>query len=83
MFKHETVLKDKAIRGLYIKPNGVYVDCTVGGGGHAEAILQQLDEGGLLIAFDQDKEALNAAKERLHQYLSQILFINRNFKYLE
>lgn len=83
MFEHVSVLRNEAIRGLSIKPNGVYVDCTVGGGGHAELLLSKLDETGLLIAFDQDVDALHAAKERLHKYVARTIFINRNFRYLE
>lgn len=83
MFEHVSVLRDEAIRGLSIKPNGVYVDCTVGGGGHAELLLSKLDETGLLIALDQDVDALQAAKERLNKYVARTIFINRNFRYLE
>ncbi|GGA83870.1 16S rRNA (cytosine(1402)-N(4))-methyltransferase RsmH [Ornithinibacillus halotolerans] len=83
MFEHYTVLKEESIIGLNIKPNGTYVDCTLGGGGHSERIVSQLDENGLLIAFDQDVDALKAAKERLSKYKDRILFIHSNFRYLE
>lgn len=83
MFEHYTVLKDESIIGLNIKPDGVYVDCTLGGGGHSEKIASQLNENGLLIAFDQDTDAIQAAKERLTPYQDRILFIHSNFRHLE
>ncbi|MBC5635867.1 16S rRNA (cytosine(1402)-N(4))-methyltransferase RsmH [Ornithinibacillus sp. BX22] len=83
MFDHYTVLKEESIKGLNIKPDGIYVDCTLGGGGHSERIASQLNENGLLIAFDQDSDALQAAKERLKLYQDRILFIHNNFRNLE
>lgn len=83
MFDHYTVLKEESIKGLNIKSDGIYVDCTLGGGGHSERIASQLNENGLLIAFDQDSDALQAAKERLKQYQDRILFIHNNFRNLE
>lgn len=80
MFQHDSVLKQETIKSLNIKPHGTYVDCTVGGGGHAKEILSQLNEDGLLIAFDQDKEALQAAKQNLHAFSNQTLFIHANFR---
>ncbi|MYL42350.1 16S rRNA (cytosine(1402)-N(4))-methyltransferase RsmH [Virgibacillus salexigens] len=83
MFEHYSVLKEETIKGLNIQPNGIYIDCTVGGGGHSEAIASQLGENGLLIAFDQDLAALEAAKHRLAAYQDRILFIHSNFSQLE
>src|SRR5699024_5077211 len=83
MFEHYSVLKEETINGLSIKPDATYVDCTVGGGGHAEQIASRLDENGLLVAFDQDIDALQAAKERLQPYQDRILFINKNFRSIE
>lgn len=83
MFVHKSVLKKETIDGLNVKPNGTYVDCTVGGGGHAEEIVTQLDTDGLLIAFDQDRDALTAAKEKLERYKKNIIFINENFRELK
>lgn len=80
MFKHDSVLKRETIKGLNIQPNGTYIDCTVGAGGHAEAILSQLDEDGLLIAFDQDEEALYAAQEKLRTFKDQTVFVHANFR---
>ncbi|RDW18462.1 16S rRNA (cytosine(1402)-N(4))-methyltransferase [Oceanobacillus arenosus] len=83
MFEHYSVLKKETINGLAINPNGTYVDCTVGGGGHSEEIASRLNGDGLLIAFDQDLDALAAAKERLKKYQENILFIHSNFRGLE
>lgn len=83
VFEHFTVLKDETVKGLDIKPNGTYVDCTVGGGGHSERIASHLDEDGLLVAFDQDIDALTAAKERLAPYADRMLFIHNNFRQIE
>ncbi len=75
-FSHKSVLLQESIEGLNIKSNGVYIDCTVGGGGHSLEIAKRLTNG-RLICFDQDGEAINAAKARL-KGLSPI-FVNRNF----
>lgn len=83
MFEHITVLKQEMIEGLSIKPDGTYVDCTVGGGGHAHGILQRLNPEGKLIAFDQDIHAIHATKKRLHQYEDQITFVHYNFRHLK
>jgi len=83
MFEHETVLQKEAVAGLNIKPDGIYVDCTVGGGGHSINIVKQLNEEGLLIAFDQDRTALEAARSRLKDYEKNVLFIHNNFRHLE
>ncbi|TRM12303.1 16S rRNA (cytosine(1402)-N(4))-methyltransferase RsmH [Lentibacillus cibarius] len=83
MFNHYSVLKDEVIEGLAIKSNGTYVDCTVGGGGHSEQIASRLGEDGLLIAFDQDSEALDAAKKQLSAYENRTIFVHANFRELE
>ena len=83
MFKHESVLKAETIDGLAIKPNGTYVDCTVGGAGHSEVIASKLADDGLLIAFDQDLDALTAAQQRLERYIDQCLFVHSNFRHLK
>lgn len=74
---HTPALLEESVRGLNIKPNGIYVDVTYGGGGHSKAILNQLT-GGKLIAFDQDEDAQRniIADERL-------IFVRHNFKYLK
>ncbi|WP_099157987.1 16S rRNA (cytosine(1402)-N(4))-methyltransferase RsmH [Virgibacillus ndiopensis] len=83
MFEHYSVLKEETIIGLNINPNGTYVDCTLGGGGHSEQIASRLSENGLLVAFDQDIDALHAAKKRLEVYHDRIIFIHANFRMLE
>ncbi|WP_068672482.1 16S rRNA (cytosine(1402)-N(4))-methyltransferase RsmH [Oceanobacillus sp. Castelsardo] len=83
MFEHYSVLRDESIKGLAIKENGTYIDCTLGGGGHSEQIASKLSEEGLLIAFDQDQDALEAAKQRLEKYQDRILFIHANFREME
>ncbi|PKR78531.1 16S rRNA (cytosine(1402)-N(4))-methyltransferase [Halalkalibacillus sediminis] len=79
MFEHYSVLNKEVINGLNINPNGTYVDCTLGGAGHASKILEQLDSMGKLIAFDQDLKALNYAKQILEDYADQVTFVHENF----
>ena len=77
-FKHISVLKEKSIEGLNINPEGVYVDCTTGGGGHSLEIAKRLTTG-RLICFDKDTDALSFARDRLKDYEDKITFINTNF----
>ena len=81
-FKHISVLKEESISGLNIKPDGIYVDCTTGGGGHSLEIAKKLTTG-RLICFDKDTDALTFAKTRLSEYLNKITFINTNFANLD
>ncbi|UQD51611.1 16S rRNA (cytosine(1402)-N(4))-methyltransferase [Bacillus methanolicus] len=83
MFEHTTVLLEEAVEGLAIKPDGVYVDCTLGGAGHSELILKQLSGRGKLFAFDQDETAIAHAKEKLIPYGEKITIIKSNFLYIE
>lgn len=84
-FQHYTVLKKETVDGLDIKPDGIYVDCTLGGAGHSEYLLNQLNENGHLYAFDQDIRAIEHAKERLAPFIEkgQVTFIKSNFRYLK
>ena len=82
MFKHVTVLLKETVDGLDIKPDGTYVDCTLGGGGHSSYLLSQLTEGGRLIAFDQDEIAIQNAKEKFSSYGEQFITVRSNFRYL-
>ncbi len=75
---HVPVLLNETIDGLAIKPNGVYVDCTFGGGGHSRAILNLLTEQGVLVAFDQDA----AAKKNLPDD-RRVIFIPQNFRHIQ
>ena len=81
MFEHISVLRTETIEGLNIKPDGIYVDGTLGAGGHSEQIAKKLTTG-QLIAFDQDEQAIKAAKERLSPYQDKVLFIHSNFRHL-
>ena len=76
-FVHKSVLLTQTVDGLGIKPNGIYVDCTAGGGGHSLEAAKRMDDSNKLICFDQDKEAIAAATKRLEDY--NPIFINRNF----
>ncbi len=67
-FKHVPIMLNEVIENLNIKPNGIYVDGTMGGAGHSEAIVSKLSKDGVLIGIDRDKEALNASHERLIDY---------------
>jgi len=79
--KHLSVLLQPTVEGLNVKPSGIYIDATLGGGGHAEAILSNLSTGHL-IGFDQDPFAISQAKARLSKY-SNVTYINRNFQYVK
>lgn len=81
MNKHESVLKREAIESLEIKGNGTYIDCTLGRAGHASGIVSKLNKDGLLIGFDQDIEAIKAAKEILPD--DRTLLIHANFRHLK
>ena len=75
-FTHKSVLLNESIEGLAIKPEGIYVDCTTGGGGHSLEIAKRLS-GGTLICFDRDSEAIKAANKRLEGFSP--IFVTRNF----
>lgn len=75
---HIPVLLNEVIEGLNIKPNGLYVDCTFGGGGHSKAILEKLSAGGKLVAFDQDEDAKRNLPDD-----KRIIFVQHNFRHLK
>ena len=75
---HIPVLLNEVLENLQINPNGVYVDCTFGGGGHSKGILQRLNEKGKLVAFDQDEES----KQNIPND-DRVLFVPNNFRYLQ
>ena len=81
-FSHKSVLLDECIEALNIKPNGIYVDGTAGGGGHSFEIAKRLGEGGRLIAIDQDEDAIRAASERLACYKDKVTIVRNNFSNL-
>lgn len=78
-FKHVSVLLHETVDGLQVKPDGVYVDGTLGGGGHSYEICKHLDSEGRLIGIDQDAEALNAAKKRLAEFSDRTIFVKSNY----
>ena len=82
-FEHVSVLPQEVIAGLNIKPDGTYVDCTLGGAGHASRIAEKLNENGHLIGIDQDDDAIEAASSRLKPYKCKIDIVHSNFKNLE
>lgn len=79
MLEHVTVLKNEAVEALNIKEDGIYVDCTLGGGGHSSLILSKLTTGHL-YSFDQDEYAIKRAKEVLNKIGTNYTIINSNFK---
>ena len=81
-FSHKSVLLDECIEALNIKPDGVYVDGTAGGGGHSFEIAKHLGEKGRLIAIDQDADAIKAASERLACYGDKVTVVRDNFSNL-
>ena len=79
-FGHKPVMLDECMEGLAVKPDGIYVDCTLGGGGHSLEIAKRLTDGGKLIAIDKDADALKFASERLKDYKDKITFVKSDFK---
>lgn len=77
-FHHVSVLFKESIEALKIKPDGIYVDGTLGGGGHSQGILSQCDTV-RLIGIDQDSDAIKAASERLSEFGSRVTIVNKNF----
>lgn len=78
-FSHRSVLLDECIENLNIKPDGIYVDGTAGGGGHSLEIVKRLTAGGRLIAIDRDDAAIAAASARLADYSDRVTFVRNNF----
>ena len=78
-FVHLPVMPRECIEGLAIKPDGIYLDGTTGGGGHSLLIAERLGETGRLIAFDKDEEALRAAKNKLRDHLGKVTFVHDDF----
>lgn len=83
MFQHTTVLLKETVDGLNVRPDGIYVDCTLGGAGHSEYLVRQLSDEGHLYCFDQDLTAIEHAAEKLKDYIHKITFIRANFKFLK
>ncbi len=79
-FRHRSVLLEETIKELRIKPDGIYVDGTLGGGGHSFEIASRLGEGGRLIGIDQDEAAVEAAGERLLSFGDKVTIIRNNYQ---
>ena len=79
-FSHTSVLLYETVDSLNIRPDGIYVDGTLGGGGHASLVLSRLGEGGRLIGLDQDTDAIAAATERLKPYGDRVTVIRTNYE---
>lgn len=78
-FNHYSVLRDETIEQLNIRPDGIYVDGTLGGGGHSIEICKRLSDNGRLIGIDQDADAICAASERLHDFLQKVTIVRSNY----
>lgn len=78
-FKHTSVLLMETVDGLMVKPDGIYVDGTLGGGGHSYEICKRLGDGGRLIGIDQDKDAIAAAQTRLKDFSDKVTIVRSNY----
>ena len=78
-FNHYSVLLEECIENLNIKPDGVYVDGTLGGAGHSYQICQRLSEKGRLVGIDQDKDAICAASKRLEEFRDRVTIVRSNY----
>lgn len=78
-FQHKPVLLDEVISGLNIKLGGIYVDCTMGGGGHSSEILKRIGSRGVLIGFDKDEDAIKTCKERFKEF-DNVIIVKSDFK---
>ena len=78
-FKHKSVLLEETIDSLNIKPDGIYLDGTLGGGGHSYEVCKRLGEKGRLIGIDQDADAIKAAGKRLEEFADKVTIIRNNY----
>lgn len=79
-FEHKSVLLEETIDSLAIKPDGIYVDGTLGGGGHAFEVCRRLGDKGRLVGIDQDADAIGAASERLAQFQDKVTVVRSNYE---
>ena len=79
-FKHKSVLLDEVIENLHIKPDGIYVDGTIGGGGHSLEVCRRLSDKGRLLGIDQDEDAIAAAQERLKEFKDRVTILRGNYR---
>lgn len=80
MFEHKSVLLEETIDSLCVKPDGIYVDGTLGGGGHAYHVCQRLGKNGRFIGIDQDEDAIEAASKRLEGYKDKVTIVRSNYE---
>ena len=78
-FEHKSVLLEETVNGLNIKPDGIYVDGTLGGGGHAFEVCKQLSDKGSFIGIDQDEAAIEAAGIRLRDFGERVTIVRSNY----
>ena len=78
-FKHKSIMLEETIESLHIKPDGIYVDGTLGGAGHSMEIVRRLTKGGRLIGIDQDGDAIEAASGKLEPYMDQVTIVRSNY----
>ena len=78
-FKHISVLFEETIEGLHIKPDGVYVDGTMGGAGHGRAVCERLSSEGRYIGIDQDEAAIKVGTERLAPFSDRVSIVRSNY----
>ena len=82
-FQHKSILLTECMDGLSIKPDGIYVDGTLGGGGHSFHILERLGERGRLIGIDQDEDAIKAATKRLEAFANKVTIVRDNYEHFQ
>lgn len=82
-FEHKSVLLEETVNSLNIIPEGIYVDGTLGGGGHAWEVCRRLGENGRLIGIDQDADAIRAATDRLSSYEDKVTIVRSNYEHIE
>ena len=82
-FQHKSILLNECMEGLSIKEDGIYVDGTLGGGGHSFHILKRLGERGRLIGIDQDEDAIKAATKRLEAFANKVTIVRDNYEHFQ
>ena len=80
-FQHKSIMLNECLEGLAIRPDGIYVDGTLGGGGHSFHILERLNDKGRLIGIDQDEDAIEAASRRLAPFQEKVTIIRDNYEH--
>ena len=79
IFEHKSVLLEETVDSLKIVPDGIYVDGTLGGGGHAARVLSRLGPSGRLVGIDQDEDAVRAATEHLNDYKDKVIIVRSSY----